>query len=266
MPADTPTGRRMPKDTFSGSTVVITGGGRGLGLGMARRFARSQAHVIITDIDRTAGMDSARALRAEGLAATFEPLDVRDPAQSPALVEKVVAERGAIDVWVNNAGVEYNGPAETLSRKDWDETLTVMVSGTFFCSQAVARHMLERGSGVIVNVASVNAYQAIEGRVAYCTAKAAIVMLTQALGVEWAKRGVRVVGIAPGVVRTELVERIMREGWASEQLYERRTPMHRLGTVDEIAEAVLFLAGDQARYITAETLRVDGGWVAYQLF
>ncbi len=256
----------MGDEAFADTTVVITGGGRGLGLGMARRFAQAKAHVVIAEIDRVAGTSSASALRSEGLAATFEPLDVRDPTQSPALVERLVAERGGIDTWVNNAGVEYNGPAEDLSRRDWDETLNVMVSGTFFCSQAVARHMLARGRGVIINVASVNAFKAIEGRVAYCTAKAAIVMLTQALGIEWAKRGVRVVGIAPGVVRTELVERIMKEGWASEQLYERRTPMHRLGKVDEIAEAVLFLASDQARYITAETLRIDGGWVAYQLF
>ena len=257
---------RVPEETFEGATVVITGGGRGLGLGMARRFAQAKAHVVIGDIDRVAGANSAHVLCSEGLVATFEPLDVRDPVQSSTLVEKLVAERGAIDVWVNNAGVEYNAPAEDLSRRDWDETLDVMVSGTFFCSQAVGRHMLARGRGVIVNVASVNAFKALEGRVAYCTAKAAIVMLTQALGVEWARRGVRMVGVAPGVVRTELVERIMKEGWASEQLYKRRTPMHRLGTVEEIAEAVLFLAGNHATYITAETLRVDGGWDAYQLF
>ena len=256
----------MPDEAFAGTTVVVTGGGRGLGLGMARRFAQAKAHVIIADLDPAAGTSSASALRAAGLAATFAPLDVRDPNQSSALVEQLAAERGGIDVWVNNAGVEYNGPAEHLARRDWDETLDVMVSGTFFCSQAVGRHMLARGRGVVINVASVNAFKAIEGRVAYCTAKAAIVMLTQALGVEWARRGVRMVGIAPGVVRTELVERIMKEGWASEQLYERRTPMHRLGTVEEIAEAVVFLASDQAKYITAETLRVDGGWVAYQLF
>lgn len=256
----------MADQAFAGATVVVTGGGRGLGFGMARRFAVAGAHVVIAEIDRAAGTSSASALRTEGLAAVFEPLDVRDPEQGPVLVEKLVADRGAIDIWVNNAGVEYNGPAETLSRRDWNETLNVMVSGTFFCAQAVARHMLARGKGVIINVASVNAFTAIEGRVAYCTAKAAIVMLTQALGVEWAKRGVRVVGIAPGVVRTELVERIIREGWASEQLYERRTPMHRLGRVDEIADAVLFLASDRAKYITAETLRIDGGWVAYQLF
>jgi NAD(P)-dependent dehydrogenase (short-subunit alcohol dehydrogenase family) len=251
---------------FAGTTVVITGGARGLGRGMATRFAGAGAHALIADVDRQAGADTAAAIRADGLEASFEPLDVRDPRQSLALVDKVVRGRGGVDVWVNNAGVEYNGPAETLSEGDWSESFAVMVSGTFFCSQAVGRHMLTRRKGVIINVASVNAYNAIEGRAAYCTAKAAVVMLTQALGVEWAGRGVRVVGIAPGVVRTQLVERIIAEGWASEHLYERRTPMHRLGTIEEIADAALFLASDRARYITAETLRVDGGWVAYQLF
>lgn len=256
----------MPDEELTGLTVVITGGARGLGLGMARRFARAKAHVVIADIDRNAGLSAAAGLRDEGSEASFESLDVRDPQQSLALVERLARERGGIDVWVNNAGVEYNGPAETLSRRDWDETFDVMVSGTFFCSQAVGRHMLARRKGVIINVASVNAFKAIEWRAAYCAAKAAVVMLTQALGVEWAKRGVRVVGIAPGVVRTALVDRVIAEGWASEQLYERRTPMHRLGTVEEVAEAALFLASDRARYITAEVLRVDGGWVAYQLF
>lgn len=256
----------MSDREFAGTTVVITGGARGLGRGMATRFARAGAHVLIADVDRQAGADTAAAIRGDGLEASFQPLDVRDPRQSLALVDELVRGRGGVDVWVNNAGVEYNGPAETLSEGDWSESFAVMVSGTFFCSQAVGRHMLTRGKGVIINVASVNAYNAIEGRAAYCTAKAAVVMLTQALGVEWAGRGVRVVGIAPGVVRTELVERIIAEGWASERLYERRTPMHRLGTIEEIADAVLFLASGRARYITAETLRVDGGWVAYQLF
>jgi len=256
----------MSDQEFAGTTVVITGAARGLGRGMAIRFARAGAHVLIADVDRQAGMDAAAAIRGDGLEASFEPLDVRDPRQSLALVDKLVRGRGSVDVWVNNAGVEHNGPAEMLSEGDWSESFAVMASGTFFCSQAVGRHMLTRRKGVIVNIASVNAYNVIEGRAAYCTAKAAVVMLTQALDVEWAGRGVRVVGIAPGVVRTELVERIIAEGWASEHLYRRRTPMHRLGTIEEIADAVLFLASDRARYITAETLRVDGGWVAYQLF
>ena len=126
--------------------------------------------------------------------------------------------------------------------------------------------MLTQGSGVIVNIASVGGTQHIEGRVAYSVPKAGIIMLTQALGIEWAKRGVRVVGVAPGVVMTEMVQKGIAEGTASIEAYQRRTPMRRLGKVEEIAEAVLFLASDQASYIVGEVMRVDGGWSAYQFF
>lgn len=126
--------------------------------------------------------------------------------------------------------------------------------------------MLEQGLGVIVNIASVGGIQHIEGRVAYSVPKAGLIMLTQALGIEWAKRGVRVVGIAPGVVMTEMVQKSLDEGTASLDAYLRRTPMRRLGSIEEIAEAVLFLASDQASYIVGEVMRVDGGWAAYQLF
>jgi NAD(P)-dependent dehydrogenase (short-subunit alcohol dehydrogenase family) len=251
---------------FKDKTVVITGAGRGLGFGMARRFGQSGAQVVIAEIDAEAGARAAETLRGEGLSAAFEQLDVRDPAQSVVIVNKLVKERGRIDAWVNNAGVARKGPAETLLLEAWNESIAVMLSGAFYCSQAVGRQMLAQGNGVIVNVVSVNAYAPIEGRVAYSTAKAGLVSLTESLGVEWARRGVRVVGIAPAVVLTDMVQKGIAEGTASVEAYERRTPMHRLGTVEEIAEAVLFLASDEASYITAETMRVDGGWVAYQLF
>lgn len=256
----------MTETTFSGKTVVITGAGRGLGLGMARRFGQAGAHVVIAEIDPETGPQAAETLRREGLSASFELLDVRDPAQSVALVEKVTNERQRIDIWVNNAGVAHKGPAETMLPEQWEESLAVMLSGAFYCAQAVGRHMLAYGSGVIVNVASIAAYQFVEGRVAYSVPKAGLVMLTEALGIEWAKRGVRVVGIAPGVVMTEMVQKGIAEGTASVEAYERRAPMHRLGTVEEIAEAVLYLASDEASYVVGETMRVDGGWVAYQLF
>lgn len=255
----------MAETAFSGKTVVITGAGRGLGLGMARRFGQAGAHSVIAEIDAETGPRAAETLRGEELSVSFEPLDVRDPAQSAALVDKLVKERGQIDVWVNNAGVAHKGPAETLPRAGWDESIAVMLSGAFYCAQAVGRQMLAQGRGVIINVASVNGYQAIEGRVAYSAAKAGLIMLTEALGIEWARRGVRVVGIAPGVVMTDLVRKGIAEGTASIEAYERRTPMGRLGTVEEIAEAVLYLASDEASYVVGETMRVDGGWVAYQL-
>jgi 3-oxoacyl-[acyl-carrier protein] reductase len=251
---------------FVNKTAVITGAGRGLGYGIARRFGQAGAHVVIAEIDADAGTKAADSLRRDGLSAQFEPLDVRDPAQSMALVERVVKARGQIDVWVNNAGVAHKAPAENLALDQWNESLAVMLSGAFYCAQAAGRQMLAQGRGVIVNVSSVNGYQAIEGRVAYNTAKAGLNMLTQALGIEWAKRGVRVVGIAPGVVMTDLVKKGIAEGTASVEAYERRTPLHRLGTIEEIAEAVLYLASDEASYIVGETMKVDGGWVAYQLF
>lgn len=256
----------MADPDFSGKTVVITGAGRGLGFGMARRFGQVGAHVVLAEIEAERGQRAVEALQSEGWSAAFEPLDVREPAQSVALADKIVQEHGQIDVWVNNAGIAYIGPAETLPLSQWDDSIAVMLSGSFYCAQAVGRHMLARGCGVIVNLGSVDSYKAIEERVAYCTAKAGILMLTEMLGVEWAKRGVRVVGVAPGPVLTELVKQVIADGKATAESYERRTPLHKLGTVEDIAEAVLFLASDEASYITAETLRVDGGWVAYQLF
>ena len=251
---------------FSGKVVVVTGAGRGLGFGMARRFGQEGAQVVIAELDPETGVEAASKLQEEGIQAVFELLDVRDPAQSIALVDKLVQDRGHIDVWVNNAGVAYKAPAESISIKAWDESIAVLLSGAFYCSQAVGKKMLEQGLGVIVNIASVGGIQHIEGRVAYSVPKAGLIMLTQALGIEWAKRGVRVVGIAPGVVMTEMVQKSLDEGTASLDAYLRRTPMRRLGSIEEIAEAVLFLASDQASYIVGEVMRVDGGWAAYQLF
>jgi NAD(P)-dependent dehydrogenase (short-subunit alcohol dehydrogenase family) len=252
--------------SFKDKVVVITGAGRGLGYGMARRFGQEGAHSIIAEIDPALGQQAVESLRAEGISAAYEPLDVRDPAQSTALVEKLARQYGHIDVWVNNAGIANKGPAESLPIQAWNDSIAVMLSGAFYCSQAAGRQMLSQGFGVIINVASSGGLQYIEGRVAYSVPKAGLIMLTQALGIEWAKRGVRVVGVAPGVVMTEMVQKGIDEGVANMDAYQRRTPMRRLGTVEEVAEAVLFLASEQASYIVGEVMRVDGGWTAYQMF
>lgn len=252
--------------SFEQRIVVITGAGRGLGLGLARRFGQAGAQVILAELDAVLGQQATAELQSAGISAHFAPLDVRDPAQSRALVAAVVNAHGRLDVWVNNAGVSTIAPAETLAPAQWDDLLAVNLSGAFYCAQAAGQQMLAQGKGVIINLASVTGLLHIEGRTAYSVSKAGVVALTEALGIEWANRGVRVVGIAPGVVATPMAQAVFDTGVASQATYERRTPMHRLGSVDEIAEAALFLASDEAAYITAETLRVDGGWTAYQLF
>ena len=256
----------MADADFTGRTVVITGAGNGLGADMARRFGAAGAAVVIAEVDAEAGASTAERLRTKDIDASFLQLDVREDSQCKEVVDAVVADRGHIDVWVNNAGIAHKGPAETLPIAQWDDSIAVMLSGAFYCCRAAGRVMLERGGGGVVNVASVNGYWAIEGRVAYSTAKAGLIMLTQALGIEWAARDVRVVGIAPSVVMTELVQKGLAEGAASVEAYERRTPMRRLGQKEEISEAVLYLASDEASYVVAETLRVDGGWGAYSFF
>ena len=256
----------MTTRPFDQKTVVITGAGQGLGFGMARRFGQAGAHVVIADVNAGTGEAAATMLRGEGFSTQFEALDVREPAQSLALVEKLAQARGGLDVWVNNAGISRLAQAEDMPRAYWDDSIAVMLSGTFYCCQAAGRWMLAQGRGVIVNVASVTGMLHEKERVAYSAAKAGVVALTEALGVEWAGRGVRVVGVAPSVVMTDMVKQAMEQGAGSRETFERRTPMRRLGKVEEIAETVFYLASDEAAYIVAETIRVDGGWVAYQLF
>jgi NAD(P)-dependent dehydrogenase (short-subunit alcohol dehydrogenase family) len=255
--ADAPSARK---------TVVVAGNGRGLGSGIARRFGQAGAHVVLADTDARTGEDAARVLQGEDLSVSYEKLDLRDQAQVTTLVEKVVGDGERIDVWVNNLSVARKGAAEALTHEAWQESVDTILSGTFYCSQAVGRHMLAQGRGVIVNVTSVDGYQAIEGSASSCVAHAGLVMLTKALGIEWASRGVRVVGIAPGALATDFRQDGANEGSDVVRAYERRTPLKRMATVDEVAEAILYLTGEEASYVTAETMRVDGGWTAYQLF
>jgi NAD(P)-dependent dehydrogenase (short-subunit alcohol dehydrogenase family) len=201
------------------------------------------------------------------MSASFAPLDVREPAQSLALVDTLAKELGRVDVWVNNPeGLLHTGLAESLPSEEWADTLASALSGPFYCSQAVGRRMLQQGRGVIINVASVEGFRPVEGRVAHSTASAGLIMLTQALGVEWAKQGVRVVGVAVSMETDAGARERGEAGMAYEQGRQRRTPLQRRASLEELSEAVLYLASDAAGYIVAETLRVDGGWVAYQLF
>jgi NAD(P)-dependent dehydrogenase (short-subunit alcohol dehydrogenase family) len=238
--------------------AIITGGARGIGEAIATRFAAEGATVAILDLDGPAAAETARRLGGTGHAC-----DVSSRASVDAAVAEVLAAHGRIDVLVNNAGIGLAGPSETFSDEDWNTSIGTMQTGVFLCSQVVGRHMLERRHGTIVNISSINAWEAFPLRLAYCAAKAAVVAMTEVLAIEWADRGIRVNAVAPGVTGTALVQKGVDDGVIDVVAYHARTPMHRFGEPDEIARAVLYLASDEdSSFVTGTTLRVDGGWSA----
>jgi NAD(P)-dependent dehydrogenase (short-subunit alcohol dehydrogenase family) len=238
--------------------AIVTGGARGIGEAIATRFAAEGATPVILDLDGAAAAETAARLGGTGHAC-----DVSRRASVEAAVAEVLAAHGRIDILVNNAGLGLAGPSETFSDEEWDTSIGIMQTGVFYCSQTVGRHMLERGRGSIVNISSINAWEAFPMRLAYCAAKAAVVAMTEVLAIEWADRGIRVNSVAPGVTRTALVQKGIDDGVIDVVAYQARTPMHRFGEPDEIARAVLYLACDEdSSFVTGTTLRVDGGWSA----
>jgi NAD(P)-dependent dehydrogenase (short-subunit alcohol dehydrogenase family) len=244
-----------------GRTAIVTGSTRGIGLAIARAFAREGARVVVNS---RSAPDCAAVAGELGAAAVAVAADLARADEVRRLARDAEAALGGrVDVLVNNAGQPRVAPSETLAEADYRYTLDLNLTGCFVLSQAVARGMLARGSGVIVNVSSINGAVPFPQRLAYCVSKAGLNMMTRVMAIEWAARGVRVNAIAPGYVETELVRGLARKGILDEHLLARRTPMGRLGSPAEIADAAVFLASPAAAFITGEILTVDGGWSSY---
>jgi 3-oxoacyl-[acyl-carrier protein] reductase len=239
----------------AGKTAVVTGGARGIGATLAERLALEGFRVFVVDIEP----DGAARL-PEGV--EVRRLDVTDVEAVSELMAAVVAESGAIDLLVNNAGITRAAPLEQLAASDWRAVIDVNLNGAFNCLQAAGRHMLEVGRGAIINISSVSAERGSPGRTAYSVSKAAINGLTRAAAVEWAERGIRVNAVGPGYIATGVYAAAVSAGRIREADVLARTPARRLGTIDEVADAVVFLASDAARFITGQVLYVDGGFLA----
>lgn len=248
---------------LEGCRVLVTGAGAGIGRAMAEAFAAEGAQLLLFDSDggRLAAVEAALATsgaKVSGLVGS-----VADEAQVEALLAAADAQLGGVDLLINNAGISMNRPSEDLAASDWREALDVNLTGSFLCAQAAGRRMLAQGRGVILNIASMYGLVAAPERLAYCVSKAGVVMLTRALGIEWAGRGVRVNAIAPGYVRTALVEGLVERGRLDIPRLEGRTPQGRLGSVEEVAEVALFLASERAGFMVGQTVVLDGGWSAW---
>jgi 3-oxoacyl-[acyl-carrier protein] reductase len=245
---------------LEGQSVLVTGGGRGIGKAIALRFAREGADIAVVDVDREAAEATGSEVRELGRRALVEAADVSDLDAVEAAIDEAVARLGRLDVLVNNAGIEKRAPFLEITREDWQRQLDVNLSGTFYCTQVAAREMAKRRYGRIVNLSSVAGLIGPIDLAAYGAAKAGIVGLTRAAALDLADYGITVNAIAPGPIETEL----MLGAWSAEALRER--PQHgaiaRFGTVEEIAHTALFLASRESGFITGITVSVDGGAVA----
>jgi 3-oxoacyl-[acyl-carrier protein] reductase len=249
---------------LQGKVAIVTGAGQGMGRAFAQVLAEEGALVAIAEIDAETGPQAAEELTAQGLMARPYQVDVRSSDAIGAMVDDVMARDGRIDILVNNAGVAAGGPSEDVTEEEWDRVYGIMLTGLFRCSQAVARaSMIPRRAGVIVNICSMAGIGGWAQRALYTPAKAGAIALTHVLGVEWARHGIRVVGINPGQIETPLNQYVFDRGLADRETFTNRAPMRRFASPEEIARVVRFLVSDQAGHITAEVITVDGGWMAW---
>ncbi len=245
---------------LAGKAAIITGAARGIGLATAKRFAAEGAAVMIADVIAEAGAEAASALVASGARAAFARCDVGDKAEVDRLVAATVAAFGGVDILVSNAGVTSAGQLADVAEEDFDRVVRINLKGVFLCGQAAARQMIAQGrGGAIVNTASVAAELAMPTEMAYAASKGGVRQLTKAMALSLAPHGIRVNAIGPGSVETEMVQNL----WSADPELRRqmlsRTPLGRLGRPEEIASVSLFLASDDASYVTGQTIFVDGG-------
>ncbi len=250
-------------DLLRDRVAVVTGAGRGIGLGIAERLAEEGAIVVIGEVVEERGRESAERLTGLGHRVESIQLDVANGESCARMATEVVARHGRIDILVNNAGLFRLHKSEDMPEADWRLQLDVMLTGVFLCTQAVGRVMIKQGGGSIVSIASIGGMGGWPMRSAYNASKAGVINLTEVLATEWAHYGIRLNAVSPGVTRTEMMDVAVSQGLASLEQYEKRTPLGRVAEVREIAEAVLFLASDRASYVTGQNLRVDGGWVPW---
>ncbi|TNC28253.1 SDR family NAD(P)-dependent oxidoreductase [Amycolatopsis alkalitolerans] len=249
---------------LDGKVALITGAGSGIGRAAAELFAAEGARVGALDIDGAAAKETAAKITAAGGEAIAVTANITREPEVAAATEQVAREFGGLDVLYNNAGVNSSGSVLDATEQDWDRCFAVNVTGTFLCSRAAARVMVDAGRGAIVNQGSVAALVGVANFAAYCASKGAVVALTRSMSVDLAPRGIRVNALCPGTVYTPLMEPMLRARGGGDMerglaMTVAKYPIGRLGTPAEIATAALFLASEESSFLTGSVLTADGG-------
>ncbi len=245
-------------DRLKGKVALVTGAARGIGLACAEAFAREGARVVLSDVDAKTGAEAAARLGGR-----FIACDVSRKAQVVAAVEEAVKAYGRLDIAVANAGIVHAAEFLDLEEADFDRVIAVNLKGVFLLGQAAARQMVKQGGGgAIINMSSVNAVLAIPNQVPYVVSKGGINQLTKVMAVSLAPHRIRVNAIGPGTILTELARTAVLGNKEAERKILSRTPMGRMGEPAEIGSVALFLASDEASYLTGQTLYPDGGRLA----
>lgn len=250
---------------LKGKIALITGAGSGIGQATAILFAQEGADVVATNLELAEAEETVEAVKKIGRRAIAIAADISQPDEAYAMVDRAINAFGGINILVNNAGVGVV-PSPTFELRDmeaWDRVMAINVRATFICSQRVAHWMTTHHGGKIINVASQTGIAGNPNINAYGPSKAAVINMTRSLAVEWAKYRINVNCVAPCWTRTRRLEKAMEKGIASLAEIQRRCPMGRPAEPEEVAKAILFLASDDADFITGITLPVDGGWLAY---